>query len=376
MIKVLFLIPNLGHGGAEKVLVNLVNHMDREKFQITVMTLYDEGVNRASLAPSIEYKACFKKSFVGVSHFLKLLSPEQLYKRLIHARYDIVVSYLEGQTARIVSGCCDNDTKLISWIHVEQHTAKNAARTFRSEKEMRKCYQKFDQTVCVSQFVMQDFLSIVPVKNCTVLYNTVESERIRTLADEAVEDVIISKDECNICSVGTLKPSKGFDRLIRVHNRLRKDGLPIHTYILGEGPEEKKLKLLVASLGDEESVSFLGYQTNPYKYMKKCDLLVCSSFAEGFNTAATEALIVGTPVCTVEVSGMKEMLGNNDEFGVVVDNNEEALYQGIRRLCNNPKLLEKYQRQALIRGAVFSMEKTVGAVERKFIDLKKGDYFE
>ena len=60
MIKVLFLIPNLGHGGAEKVLVNLVNHMDREKFEITVMALYDEGVNRASLAPHIEYRACFK----------------------------------------------------------------------------------------------------------------------------------------------------------------------------------------------------------------------------------------------------------------------------------------------------------------------------
>lgn len=370
MIKVLFLIPNLGHGGAEKVLVNLVNHMDQEKFEITVMVLYDEGVNRALLAPHIEYRACFKRSFTGVSHLLKLFSPKQLYKRLIQEHYDIVVSYLEGQTARIVSGCQDNTAKLVSWIHVEQHTAKNAARTFRSIKEMNRCYQRFDQTVCVSQFVMQDFLSIVPVVNCTVLYNTVESERIRALADETVEDVVFSKDECNICSVGTLKPSKGFDRLIRVHDRLRKDGFPVHTYILGEGPEEKKLKSLAASLGHEETVSFLGYQTNPYKYMKECDLLVCSSFAEGFSTAATEALIVGTPVCTVEVSGMKEMLGENNEFGIVVENSEGALYQGIKCLCSNPALLDSYRQRALIRGAAFSVKETVGAVEKRFIDLK------
>lgn len=363
MIKVLFLIPNLGHGGAEKVLVNLVNHMDRAKFQITVMALYDEGVNRASLSSHIEYKACFKRSFIGVSHFLKLFSPEQLYKRIIHENYDIVVSYLEGQTARIVSGCRDKDTKLVSWIHVEQHTAKNASRTFRSEKEMKQCYHKFNQTVCVSQFVMQDFLSIVAVKNCMVLYNTVESERIRTLADEVVEDVVFSKDEYNICSVGTLKPSKGYDRLIRVHDRLWKEGFPIHTYILGEGPEEKKLKSLVESLGHKETVSFLGYQINPYKYIKKCDLLTCSSFAEGFSTAATEALIVGTPVCTVEVSGMKEMLGENNEYGVVTENNEDALYLGVKSLLRDPKQLAYYKMKAIQRGKAFSTENTVEKVE-------------
>lgn len=363
MIKVLFLIPNLGHGGAEKVLVNLVNHMDWKKFQITVMALYDEGINRASLAQHIEYKACFKRSFTGVSHFLKLLSPEQLYRHLIHEHFDIVVSYLEGQTARIVSGCWDNAVKLVSWIHVEQHTAKNAARAFRSVKEMNQCYQKFDQTVCVSKFVMQDLLSIVSVKNCTVLYNTVESERIRTLADEAVKDVTFSKGECNICSVGTLKPSKGFDRLIRVHDRLRKDGFPVHTYILGEGPEEKKLKSLATFLGDEETISFLGYQTNPYKYVKKCDLMICSSFAEGFSTAATEALIVGTPVCTVEVSGMKEMLGQNNEYGVVTENNEDALYLGVKSLLRDSKQLAYYKMKAIQRGRAFSTENTVEKVE-------------
>ena len=82
-MKILFLIPNLGHGGAEKVLVNLVNHLDREQFQITVMVLYDEGVNRASLAPYIEYKACFKRSFTGVSHLFKAFSPKQLFMMIL-----------------------------------------------------------------------------------------------------------------------------------------------------------------------------------------------------------------------------------------------------------------------------------------------------
>ena len=112
-----------------------------------------------------------------------------------------------------------------------------------------------------------------------------------------------------------------------------------------------------------------GYQLNPYKYVAKCDLFVCASYAEGFSTAATEALIVGTPVCTVEVSGMREMLGSNNEWGIITQNNDEALYQGIKQLLDDPKLLQHYKRQAIIRGRDFSTVKTVQAVEQMLLQV-------
>ena len=118
-----------------------------------------------------------------------------------------------------------------------------------------------------------------------------------------------------------------------------------------------------------DSYTFLGYQTNPYKYVSKCDLFVCASHAEGFSTAATEALIVGTPVCTVEVSGMKEMLGENNEWGVVTENSEEALYQGIKSLLDDPALLANYKKKATERSKVFSTENTVRAAEEMFESL-------
>ena len=369
MIKILFLIPNLGHGGAEKVLVNLVNHMNKNKFDITVMTLYDGGVNKKFLSKDIKYRSCFKRTIKGGSQVLKLAAPAFLYSKFIKDHYDIVVSYLEGQTARIVSGCNDNGTKLVSWIHVEQHTLQQAAYTFRSIKEMKRCYLRFDKTICVSQYVKEDFQKLVPVKNLEVLYNTIESERIRQLAKETVEAGLFNKNEIKICGIGTLKKSKGFDRLLRVHKRLFEEGYPIHTYILGEGEEHKKLEGYVQSQHLGTTVSFLGYQINPYKYLSKCDLFVCTSFAEGFSTAATEALIVGTPVCTVEVSGMKEMLGNNNEYGIVTDNDEEAFYKGIKRLLDDNELLQNYKRQALKRGEEFQTDSTVKAVENMFAEL-------
>lgn len=100
--------------------------------------------------------------------------------------------------------------------------------------------------------------------------------------------------------------------------------------------------------------------------MKQCDLFVCSSRSEGFSTAVTEALILGIPVVTTMVSGMTELLGENQEYGIVVQNNEESLFQGIMTILNDQKLLEYYQNQAVIRGKDFMTEKTVEETQRLF----------
>ena len=104
--------------------------------------------------------------------------------------------------------------------------------------------------------------------------------------------------------------------------------------------------------------------------MAKSDLFVCASFAEGFSTAATEALILGTPVCTVEVSGMKEMLGENNEWGIVTENSEDALYEGIKCLLDSPELMAHYKDRAIERGQAFSTEKTVNAVQEMFLHMR------
>ena len=368
--KVLFFIHDLGPGGAEKVLVNLVNNMDPKRFNITVMSLVGGGVNEQFLKPHIRYLTCFKKLPRGHTHILKLLSPRQLHKRFIREQYDIEVSYLEGPSARIISGCPHADTKLVSWIHVEQHTKAIAAQAFRSFRESERCYRRFHQTACVSEYVKQDFLNLYPsLKRVDVLYNTNETGQILQKKDEAVEAGVFSPAQFCLCGVGKLIPNKRFDRVLRIHKRLLEQGYPMHTYLLGNGSQQSSLEQFVVENQLSQTVTFLGYQTNPYKYVANCNLFVCASIAEGFSTAATEALIVGTPVCTVEVSGMKEMLGENNEYGIVTENNEEALYQGIKNLLDNPDLLAHYKKQASLRGKVFSTENTVKAVEEMLLLL-------
>lgn len=370
MKKILFLIHDLGEGGAEKVLVNLVNNMDKNNFDITVMTMFDVGVNKQFLNSNIKYKSCFSKMIRGNSHLMKLLSPKLLHKWLIKENYDIEVSYLEGPCARVISGCQCSETKLVSWIHIEQKNQKRASTSFRNLRETVRCYNRFHKIVAVSQTVKEDFTSVLPVTTkIQVLYNTNECEKIIELSSENVENTIFSEDEIKLVGVGKLLQSKGFDRLLRIVKKLKEIGYPIHLYILGMGPEEHKLKQYTKENSMDAYVDFLGYQTNPYKYVEKCDLFVCASYAEGFSTATTEALILGIPVCTVDVSGMKEMLGDNDKYGIVTENDDQALYQGIKKLLANPAMLEHYKKQSKERGKVFDTKSTVKAVEEMLLSL-------
>ena len=367
MKKILFLIHDLGNGGAEKVLVNLVNNMDPDKFDISVTALFGGGVNEQFLKPHIHYRTVFRKPFPGNSHVMKLFSPERLHKWFIRERYDIEVAYLEGPDSRIISGCPHPETKLVSWIHCTMKTAKEAALGFRSAAEAKDRYNKMDTMVFVSETNRDAFLKACPYRGqAVVLYNTNESDKILALANEAAT---LPGDGFRWCGVGKVVPVKGFDRMIRIQKRLMEDGCKAHLCILGEGPLRPELEKLAAACGVADSVTFLGYQTNPYQYVARCHLFVCASHSEGFSTAATEALIAGTPVCTVEVSGMKEMLGEDNEWGIITENDEESLYQGIKALLDDPHLLAHYKEKAAERGKTFSTENTVKAVEEMLLSL-------
>ncbi len=371
MINILFFIHDLGMGGAEKALVNLVNNMDRTKFRITVKPLFDIGVNRKFLKPHILYQPVFKRLFPANTQMLKLLPPSLLYKIMVRDKYNLVVSFLEGPSARIISGCRDQDTKKVTWIHPEHQTMKILAYAFRSSKEAIKCYNSFDTIVCISNTVRDDFVSILNFKKpVTILHNVNETLKIIEMSQVKPDDEEFSDYKgLKLCAVGKITPNKGIMELAHIHRRLLADGIEHHFYILGEGPQRKEIEEFSQNNRLTNSFILLGYQDNPYQYVARCDLLISASKHEGFSTAVTEALIVGTPVVAAICSGMKELLGEHNEYGIVTENNDESLYLGIKRMLTEPGLLTSYKERAAMRGKEFSMEKTVNAVESFFLNL-------
>lgn len=369
--KVLFIIPTLGEGGAERVLVNLVNNLDSSKFDITVFSIFDRGVNRKYLNENIKYRYFFKKLFRGNIHFFKLFKPEFLYKIMIKDKYDIVVSYLEGPSTRIVSGCTDQNTVLFNWVHTDIYNSKVITQSYRSHKEVVERYKKFHSTVFVSNTVKDSFVNIFGYlsANYKVKYNTVDTSTIISKSNELIDDVHFVKDTVNLVSVGTFKEKKGFMRLLNIVKRLLDKGLSIHLYLLGKGDQEEMYREYINKNSMNNNVTIVGFKKNPYKYVKACDLFVCSSYSEGYSTAVTESLIVGTPVITTKCSGMEEMLGAN-EYGVIVPNDDEELYKGMYEILANKEKLAHYKQKAIERGRYFNKENTIKSVEELFENIK------
>jgi len=369
MIKVLFFLPNLGGGGAEKVLVNLVNNLNKENFNITLLTLFDDGKNKMYLDSNIEYKYIFKKSFRGNIHLFKIFSPDNLYSMFIKDYYDIVISYLQGPTTRILSGSKDPNVIKINWIHTDLNE-KKLLKAYRSIKEFKKVYSSYDCTVFVSENSKESFEKIIEPHNPHyVKYNTIDSELIRLKSLEYVKDISIDRKKMNVMTIGRLIDVKGYIRLLRIINKIKDKYNNFHLYILGEGKLKPSMQKYIEQQNLAKYVTLLGYKENPYKYLREADLFVCSSYREGFSTAVTESLILGIPVITTLCSGMKELLGNNNEYGVIVDNNEESLYTGMMDLLVDKNKLTHYRKQAKKRGKYFSKDKTVDEIEKLLFNL-------
>lgn len=368
--KILFLIPTLMNGGAERVLVNLVNNMDFNKYDISVKCVMNTGRYQSALDKRIHYSYIFPSIKRGSSWFFKLFTPKQAFNRYIGDDYNIIVSYLEGFTSRIISGCTNPNVKKVAWIHIEILTNKVFAKNFRTFREAVKCYQAFDKIVCVSETVKQHFEVISGINDKTmVLYNTNDTADIKRRKNELVDDLVLNYGEINIFSVAKIAPSKGYDRLARIQKRLKDEGIRTHVYIIGTGDAQKEIETYIKQEKLDNVFTFLGYRENPYKYLAMGDLYVCSSRREGFSTAVTEALIVGLPVVSTRCSGAEELLGHNNEFGIVTDNEEEALYQGIKNMVTIEGNLTRYRQLASHRGAYFSTDMTVRAVDEMFDNL-------
>ena len=368
MIKILFFIEELRGGGAEKVLCNLVNEMDPNQFEITVQTLW-KGNSQELLLPRIHDRYCYASE----SRFNRYRSriEAQLgltYRLYIKGDYEIEVAYLEFGSTKIISKSNNRSAKKVAWVHSD--LAKKLSAESDDLQKLKNQYAAFDKIVCVSKTAKKSFVELFGRDSDTdVLYNTVDDEAIRKKA-AFLPTGFPPKNNLTAVSVGRLSKEKQFPMLLRVHKRLLADGLQHTLWIVGEGSEREALERYIAENKLSDSVFLQGYQTNPYPFMKAADLLVCSSGYEGLSTFITEGLILGKPIVTTECSGMRELLGNSD-YGLIVDNQEEALYRGLRQMLADADLRAVYAAHAAERGRDFSARQLAKETEGFFIQLLK-----
>lgn len=367
MKKVLFLINNLGGGGAEKVLVNLVNHMNPHKYDITLRTLIDQGENKKFLSDSINYEYVFKKGFRGIN-YLHILPSNFIYNKVAHGEFDVIIVYLHGVLTKIVSKAPESQ-KTITYLHANMHTSP-FIKSFGTKQILQDCFKSYNAIVSVSRSVEDSFIEVSGIKDkLHVIYNTFDVQDIKDKAKESyAHDSLFNQSCINICSVGKLEKVKGYLRLLKAIKRLKNEEvINVSLNILGEGPERKQLEDYIQAHNLHNNIKLLGFKSNPYKYIANSDLFVSSSYSEGFSSVVVESIILGIPVLATECAGMKEILGENNEYGIVVENSDNALYEGLKKLLLDNDSLKQYKQKATERSSFFSTEKAVGDVE-KLID--------
>lgn len=368
--KILFLINTLRDGGAEKILVDIVNHLDPEKYDIEVRLIYKKGVYLDSLNSNI------KLSFITgrpekfwakqVSRLLPRLSSKILHNLFIRDRYDIEIAFLEGYATKIIAGA-PKKIKKIAWVHCDVMKTEWINGVYKNDVGFSDCYRKIDEVVCVSESVKQSFIKrFGEVTKLTVKYNPINDKRIRELSHENIF-LHPKKGKITLISVGRMAYPKKFIRLLKAINNLIKENYKIELWLLGEGEERENLEKFVKENKIQDSVFFAGFQKNPYPFIKQADLYVCSSIYEGYSTAVTEALVLGTPVLTTDVSGMREILGDSI-YGLITDNDDMEFEKGLKKILDYPELLTYYKKMAQQRSSYFNMKNRLNEIERLLIN--------
>ena len=372
MKKILIFVDSLNAGGVTKVLLDLLENINREKYDITVMTLYNQGVYINEVKRYAKYTYCFNIPDSN-DHSLKaelyrkywggmLRLPESfMYKWFVKEKYDIEIAFMHGWSTKFISGSNNKKSKKIAWVHADLVTWNRVDGVFKNLEHHKRAYSKFDEVLCVSQTVKEGVEKKYNIKNARVLYNPINREKILKLSNEKIEDIEIL-NKFKLISVGRLSEEKGYDRLLRVFKKLKSDGLDIELILVVNGDKYNELNEYIVENKLGKDVTLLGFKENPYKYVRASDLFICSSISEGFSLVIGEAMAIGIPVVSVDCQGPNEVL-DFGKYGKLVSNNEENLYNGIKEMINNKVLYEKYKNKANERGKMFSINKFINEVE-------------
>lgn len=361
MKKIAFIMHNLQGGGAEKVLSDILNHINYKKYQVTLILFERKGVYLDTIPKDIEVVCIHDRLKIIPSKLLiKLMKyfPKSFYKFFIKDKYDVEIAFMEGAATQLVANSNNTKSKKIAWVHsdlLEFHWTKPLFKL----GEESKCYDKLDNIIFVCNGAKESFEKVFSnnITNKQVINNPIISEEIIKNANEEIIDF----NEFTIISVGRLIPVKGYDDLIRVHADLVKK-YPHKLLILGEGDERINLENLISQLGVENSVELKGFSKNPHKYINSSDIFVSSSKSEGFSLVIGEAIILEKPIVSTNTVGAREIL-NNGKYGLLCGTTKEELKDALEKILKDRNLMDEYREKSIIRKKDFDYRNTIKMIE-------------
>ena len=378
MRSILFFIESLDGGGAEGVLENIVTTIDKNKFDVTVVSETDKEFRTQKIKDNAHHH-CFVHKNINKSKIRALINkiiikaslilPEAFVRKiLIRGRYDIEVAFCEGYSTKIIGNSPKNKgTKKIAWVHTDVVNNPWSESIFGSSDAEKECYKNFDVIVCVSETIKQSFIKKYGMEEKVhVVYNLIDDQKALKQAKEPL-DFCISQRPFWVLA-GSFRKVKGYDRMMEVCAQLRDEGYSFSVVIMGIGYERWEIEKLIDEFKLNDRVTLLDYQANPHKFMANADIFVCSSRAEGYSTVVSEAVTLGLPIVTTDCSGMREIFGNN-KCGIICNNSTQGIYEALKSTLDHPHILESFKAEEKLRSEHLSMKKQIQKIENFFEEI-------
>ena len=364
-------MPSMRIGGAEKSLVNLLNLIDLNEYDVNLLLFKPEGdflqqipsgIHILETDPSLFYaykwdKRVFNYKSGICSAMLRIFSTGicrilygnyarqrrwiKFYKPILPRHkgdYDVAIGYLEGDASYYVIDKVNAKRKIL-WVHSNFDNIKK-----NEEASVYGGYfRKADKVVSISEKCVQVLQNNYPnIKNKFVYLPNLTSSDVLNTAAKATVCEEFSNDVFNIVSVGRLTEAKGFDMAIDALKILREQKVPVHWWIVGDGELRGPLEKQTRDNGVESNLTFLGFRSNPYPYINNADLIVQTSRWEGKSVVLDEAKILGKPILSTAYATVKDQVINGKE-GIIVEMNAEAIALEIDHLVKDKSTLNGIQ---------------------------------
>ena len=361
--KLLFVNDEMTLGGVSRILNTLLSKLDQDKYEIDLLVLnphgelmdqIPKGINIIPSSPFFKYVDKDINSLVKSKNifeiykktvFFLIMKTGLIKNRIIKERKKILTKHYDVEFAAKEGFCTiftafGNTPNKLNWVQTDYKENNYAKRHINLLKSALK---KINMNIACSQQVADAFKEVFSIDNVIVIHNMISEEPIRK--QSLVEVNIPKNDKVNVISVARFHPQKGVNRLINAIKYVKDSGVDILLTLIGDGLLMDDIKTQVNDLGLEKDVLFLGYQLNPYPYIRSNDLFVLSSHYEGYPTIVIESLICTTPVLAMEVAGVKNQI-TKEHYGAIIKNEQQALNKALLAYCLDRNRLQRYK-QAL-----------------------------